>query len=70
MNRQDAKKTIQSKPQGNLQKIMVSPTLFKEVFLPTAPPGGGAHAIRLLPGPWLAGLIVLLAGLLAWRRPR
>lgn len=54
---------------GNLRKITVSPTLFKEVFLPTASPGG-ARAIPLLPGPWLAALIALLAGLLVWRRFR
>lgn len=48
---------------GDLYKITVSPTLFKEVYL--ADPASN-RAIPILPGWWLVGLLGLLAGMGVW----
>ncbi len=46
---------------GNLQKITVSPTLFKEVVIPNP-----NHPVPIMPLPWLIGLGSLLAGFGTW----
>ncbi len=49
---------------GNLQKITATPTLFKEVYLPT--PNANCHDVPVLPGTWLLGLGALLAAFGTW----